>query len=501
MCSEAPLTINTLSPSPSSLFLPPLSHSLSHSPAPLLQAEETEPGDPPEEAATIIPFSPTASSPTKKTPPPIPAKPKLKPKPKKNKVMFKEEVEDIPSYEPRIDNEEATPTLDEEGEGGNIPSSVAALKKMLFGQKVQTQKYSKEGPMSLRFGAIVDTEDYDEGLHDLLSPTQCPPSLSPLETAPPDDSAHYQHLSGFTATEPDHRETGQSPTVPGQQSGSPDIDQPQENEYDSPWDSKPISRFSVVGHRKQTAVSPAQRRAESFEVMTHTTALPSNTEWRNVHSLERQLKSSSTPSQTSPRQQYSGDAGGSQVDGGGLKFTDPLDAGDSDLLQSISSTLQTRSKYGSESLLTSFSQGDIPANYYQQQAQAELKQREGGGGGGGGGGGHSTRAELDRIRTQHKKKSITLPTTYTSHGDSSSKLQQRRGLSMSYQSVNRGSAGGGGGGGGRGGGGGEGRRKRVPLALHKGARKAQSVDALQVDPTTLVTYNTYTKSHTLQSLV
>ena len=380
-------------------------------------------------------------SPTKKVPPPVAAKPK--PKPKRNKVMFKEEVEDIPSYEPRIDDEETPPT----GEGSeDIPSSVAALKEMLFGQ-AQTQKYSKEGPMSLRFGAFVDTEDYDEDLHELLTPTgqrQGPPQFSPDPHKESSDP-QYQHLAGFSSL------SDPAGDLAVQGEGA-------ENAYDTPWDSKPISKFSVVGLRKLTP-SPAQR-TESFEVVSHTTDLPGNMEWRNVSSLERQLKSDPTP-RLSPRPEF-----------GNPTFSSSSATQDSDLLQSISSTLQTRSKYyGSDSLLTSFSQGDVPANYYQQQGKAVAQDIKSG---------RSARAELERIRTQHKR-SITLPTAYSgSHGN---QLQQRKALSQSHQSVNRSSVGGGG------------RGKRGP------ARKAQSVDQLQVDPSTLVTYNTYTKSHTLQSLV
>ena len=365
--------------------------------------------------------------------------------------MFKEEVEDIPSYEPRIDDEESPPTGEESEE---IPSSVAALKEMLFGQS-ETQKYSKEGPMSLRFGAFVDTEDYDEDLHAMLTPTsQQHPRLnfSPEPQAPSDP--HYQHLAGFTAL---------SDGAVGE-SGEQTTSQPGENEYDTPWENKPISKFFVVGYRKQTS-NPAQR-TQSFEVVSHTTELPGNTERRNVSSLERQLKSE--------RHDFSHAATASQPTHSEFDSTDPQTL-DSDLLQSISSTLQTRSKYGSDSLLTSFSQGDVPANFYQQQGRMSMQQIKSGG--------RSARGDLEKIRTQHKR-SITLPTAY-----SGPQLQQKS-LSHSHQSVSRGGSVG------------EGKRGREGASYHgRPARKAQSVDRLQVDPATLVTYNTFTKSHTLQSLV
>ena len=361
--------------------------------------------------------------------------------------MFKEEVEDIPSYEPRIDNEEAPPTgggAEAPPTGGgneDIPSSVAELKRKLFGQG-QTQKYSTEGPMNLRYGAILDTESYDEELHSMLSPTaQQPSPLSPGSQRP---LLHFQDVDDFTGVS--HEESKQEGG--GGEDG-------QENDYDTPWDSKPISKYSVVGHRKQTP-SPAQR-AEQFEVVTTTTATPGNTERRNVSSLERQLKTDPVPPQLPPKQKY--------------KFSQPDGpSSESDLLHSISTTLQARSKYGSDSLLTSFSQGDVPANYYQQSGQGNVQRPTG----------RSARADLEKIRTQHK--SVSLPNAYD-------KLQQKKPMSRSHQNVNRGgwrgaSTGGGG--------------KR---GLHKGSRKSQSVDQLQVDPATLVSYNSHTQSHTLQSLV
>ena len=371
--------------------------------------------------------------------------------------MFKEEVEDIPSYEPRIDDE--TPPTGDGDEA--IPSSVAALKEMLFGGS-QTQKYSKEGPMSLRFGAIVDTENYDEALHEMLSPSQQHATSLSHES-----QQQLSHYPGQDNTSREGREVSPQQegvaSFPHQEGVSP------ENEYEAPWDSKPISKYSVVGHRKQTS-SPAQK-TEPFEVETHTTAVPgTDMEWRNVHSLERQLKTDPFPPQLPPKQ-WKAQALSNHSQ-------------ESDLLQSINNTLQKRSKYGSDTLLNmpSFSQGDVPANYYQQTGQGDMSQ----------GKGRSSRGELEKIRTQHKQKSITLPTGY--HGNPLQ--QQQRGLSHSQQSVNQSGIGGGWRGASVGG-----RRRHRGLSHTKGTRKTWSVDALQVDPSTLVTYNTYTQSHTLQSLV
>ena len=60
--------------------------------------------------------------------------------------MFKEEVEDIPiTYEPVADgNSDSADSSDEA-----IPSSVAELKKRLFGDKEgDAARYKREGPLS-----------------------------------------------------------------------------------------------------------------------------------------------------------------------------------------------------------------------------------------------------------------------------------------------------------------------------------------------------------------
>ena len=392
-------------------------------------------------------------------------------------------MEDIPSYEPRIDDEAAAPQGDEE----NIPASVAGLKKMLFGQ-TETQKYSKEGPMSLRLGAIVDIDGYDEDLHALLSPKQRQSSFSPDVPVPSESSLnHYQHLSNFTSTVQSERvysppDDGVGPSPQKVLDGAP------ENEYDAPWDSKPISKYSVVSHRKQT-VSPAQR-AEQFEVVTHTTAVPGDMERRNVNSLERQLrKSPDTSAPLSLQQAHTSPTPVAQDAKSGspgrelpqmLHFSHSQ-THDSDLLQSISSTLQSRSKYGSDSLLSmgqSFSQGDVPMNYEQHGQGIQWPIRR------------SAHTNLEQIHTQHKRGegNKLVGHAYPAHHNDS-QLKPKKTLSSSQQSVNQGV--------GRGAGG----RTRGGFSKHKNARKAQSMDGLHGDPSTLVTYDTYTHSHTYQSLV
>ena len=201
-----------------------------------------------------------------------------KPSHKQHRVMFKEEVEDIPSYEPRVDEE--------------VPSTVAELKKMLFGdhETVNTKYKLGEGPLSPHYPSSGSSLPFDYDYHS-------DNSLSP------NINNNNSHLEGHTA------------------SGTPPLEDEDEMEnlYDTPWDKKPESKYVSSGHRKKDRSSP---KLHYGAVSTHETPKPRNTEVRNVHSLERP-----------PRKGFKG------ID-------------DNSLLESISNTLQVRSKYGSDSLLT-----------------------------------------------------------------------------------------------------------------------------------------------------
>ena len=218
---------------------------------------------------------------------------------KNHRVMFKEEVEDIPplydpAHDPSLDahRDKYEPRVDKE-----IPSSVAELKKMLFGDKstVEVTKYSKEGSLSPRY-------------------------THPLNTS---FSADYEFsqdtsLSSSTAKE----DIGPKPRAVSDKEGGEDEE---DGPYDPPWDQKPVSKYSVVGVRRRSrdsVTSPIGERVQFGEVSTHEAPTPGNTELRNVHSLER------PPKHAHPKH----------------------DAKHS-LLESISNTLQVQSKYGSDSLL------------------------------------------------------------------------------------------------------------------------------------------------------
>ena len=218
---------------------------------------------------------------------------------KNHRVMFKEEVEDIPplydpAHDPSLDahRDQYEPRVDKE-----VPSTVAELKKMLFGDKstAEVTKYSKEGSLSPRY-------------------------THPLNASFSADYEFHQDTSLSSSTTKE--DIGPKPRAVSDKEGGEDEE---DGPYDTPWDQKPISKYSVVGVRRRSRdslTSPIGERVQFGEVSTHEAPTPGNTELRNVHSLERPPK-----------------------------HTHPKHDGKHSLLESISNTLQVQSKYGSDSLL------------------------------------------------------------------------------------------------------------------------------------------------------
>ena len=217
---------------------------------------------------------------------------------KNHRVMFKEEVEDIPPlYDPAQDSSldahrgQYEPRVDKE-----IPSTVAELKKMLFGAKStdEVAKYTKEGPLSPRYTHPLNVSFGAEFHRDT--------SLSPSTTK---------------------EDIGPNPRAVNDKEGGGEDEE--DGPYDTPWDQKPISKYSVVGRRSRDSLtSPIGERVQFGEVSTHEAPTPGNTELRNVHSLERPSKHTKHDGKHS-------------------------------LLESISDTLQVQSKYGSDSFLNGVS--------------------------------------------------------------------------------------------------------------------------------------------------
>ena len=281
-----------------------------------------------------------------------PAKP---PKPsKQHRVMFKEEVEDIPPhYDPTYDPEfEASleryePRVDEE-----IPSTVAELKKMLFGEQATVAtRYSTEGALSPRYTHPVNVSfdtDYEFHRDSSLSPNN--------------NNNNSMEQSGDIGPKPRAIKLKEEEKKMEEDS----------HLYETPWDQKPISKYSVVGMGKRTGsggqkdrISPHKERIQFAEVSTHEEPMPGNTELRNVHSLERPAKHH----RHSPK-------------------ADP----EGSLLESISNTLQGRSNYGSDTLLNSVSPEEQPKSqqlYYSPQVNRKVPR--------------SARGELEKIKAQHRR--------------------------------------------------------------------------------------------------
>ena len=340
-----------------------------------------------------------------------------KPATRQHRVMFKEEVEDIPlvydpepSYEPDPPHEPEPsyePRVDEE-----IPSTVAELKRMLFGeQESGATRYKKEGSQSPRHNRAFDY---------------------PFEY---------------------HRDSSLSPNISNsnpvsEKEGEPWPDFPEEGEeknlYDMPWEKKAVSKYRVVGHRKKAGKDGGQKEAKETlqfaEVSTHEAPKPGSMEVRNVHSLERPPKKHSNKSHSLDRP---------------IKVP-TLE--ENSLLESISSTLQGRGKFGSDSLLTTIAMEATAATNAMQTYSPPQKRMANGV--------RSSKGELEKIRAQHRRDPRYSPQT-------------------SPKTV-----------------GPQKPAKRVGLTQSNGQpRMAVSWDGLQRDPSTQVSYDSSTRSHVFRSLV
>ncbi len=340
------------------------------------------------------------------------------PKAKKT-VMFKEEVEDIPTYEPRVDEE--------------IPSTVAELKMMLFGQQEGDKSKFKRGE-GKRLDYYPEERELDYEYHG-------DGSTSPN---------HNNNNSGAVLPDiteiPEEREeeTGRELTASSPELPPPDLDGEEgemvelENVYDTPWDQKPASKYVSQGAtaQKRGSSSPLEQREKLHfaEVSVHDGPIPGNSELRNVHSLERPMKQQ--------QQQKSASA----------------DLEGSSLLESISSTLQSKSRYGSDSLLNNISptfqtSGLATTSHTSPPLRRERQEVR------------SARAELEKIKAEHRR-----DPHYSPKASPRSALQQRA-------------------------------RERTRFVEHNGhpPRMTVSLDELQRD--TEVRYDSSTHAHIYRSLV
>ena len=388
--------------------------------------------------------------------------PKLDNREKRHKqVMFREEVEAIPRYEPRVDKEvdpteEEGDPMEEEGDppegitSEGIPSSIAELKKMLFGNRERgTHTFERDSSTSPRAEAAAEGFNYHYQRDSSISPR--------TETKSPDES-------------PEDSFHDSSPPVRDEDTG--------ENIYDAPWDQKLASkvvlnrpRMSAIKRAEMGAAemgageprnpptvvgaqarSPLPEHIQFSEVSSHEVAMPGDLELRNVHSLER-------PPRTKKR-------------------TSMEIGKETSLLESISSTLQVRSKYGSDSLLNSSASSPEALGYLAPPPRASVSQdsspalrkkqskevmR-------------SARGELAKIRAEHKRDPRISP-----HTSPKSPLSASNGaLPAMVRPV-----------------------KRVGFANggHPQPRAARSMEELERRPHTHVSYDRTTQSHIYRSLV
>ena len=318
-----------------------------------------------------------------------------KPAETQHHVMFKEDVEAIPHYEPCVDHgdngeaeEPGSVACVDHGDNGEAeePGSVAAIKMRLFGKReAEATRYKKDGvlsprnthPASMTFsndyfnntntvgGNNHTSYDHSESIitHDNVNNNNSEREsivvselIASSVTAGKDDSGNKGTGNGTTPV-PSEGVVGEAGTRPHY---------PKHNVYESPWDEKPISKFKEMGIVRKTMahpkaqestkektpplVPPKQKQRNSIvqhikfaEVYEKETPRPFATEVRNVLSLERRKKeaevlvlsptTSTQPSPPSPDTHHSSP-----------------DDGDS-LLASISNILQATSRYGSVSLL------------------------------------------------------------------------------------------------------------------------------------------------------
>ena len=217
-------------------------------------------------------------------------------------VMFKEEVEDIPNtYEPCADNYSSE---DED----KIPSSVAELKKRLFGTKEgEAARYKKDGVLSPKY-THPENVSFESGYH----------FYDDRERSP---NVNNNNSGGESEQVPDDNHYG---------------DGDEHNLYDEPWEKSTASKFKVLGVAKKSV--QVQKDPTPPPVAPKPTTPPPKEK-----TPPRDTENGNVLSQSLDRYSYSKERSGS--------------VGNESLLSSISHILQERSRYGSDSLLHNFEPG------------------------------------------------------------------------------------------------------------------------------------------------
>lgn len=436
-----------------------------------------------------------------------------KPLKPKHRVMFKEEVEDIPlnNYEPRVDS--STPPSED-----TVPTGVAAIKMRLFGyQEQEPTRYKKDGMLSPKYTHPANMT-FSEGYFDVDTARYQYPSSpgeneittyhdrSPLSPPRQQDSSpniNNNNSRGESATTATGIANGHTPksdpfAIPE------DPEEPQQNLYDNPWENKAVNKVvirrsaSPAGPMKEKSPPPpvAPRKLgpkiQFAEVSVKETPKPIPTEVRNVHSLERkrtpqhlQSRYPQGRSSTSPPTPHGKEGGRASIS----PPTPKEDDSDS-LLASISDTLQVTSRYGSDSFL---SNGDsntpAVADSAVRRSSVEVKM--------------SSRGELEKIKAAHSKEVapvVLKPSPLVQAAplmphplplaQASKKPNQHSSPQIYPANVpNRGQRGVAKGRGG------------IGIGLGKAPHLATSLEALQRRKDTHVTYDASTQAHIFRSLV
>lgn len=407
---------------------------------------------------------------------------------KKHRVMFKDEVEDIPNYEPRVD-EVVTPVEEEE-----LLVGVAAIKARLFGQQEQeATRYKKEGvlrPKHIHPVNVEFSEDYFQessgtegsGFRD-VSPN-INNNNSEEESMVSDSSVVAQTgapVRGGGGAQPEASKVPLPNHSTGRERDSDvvvyipdDPPEPEQNLYDSPWEQKTVSKYKMIGIKQRSGspglikektpppVAPkkAGQKIHIAEVSVMETPKPNTTEVRNVHSLERRKSNGK-------RRHSQGRTSVSPPTPGGVANGEPEDS----LLASISNTLQVTSRYGSDSFL---SNGDVTAGGVasgKRSSSGEIK--------------FSSRGELEKIRAAHRKEATpTVPHPSPLVQANVKPIQRSTPQIYTAKSPNH-----------------TPNHKGVAMGGASSRVASSSLEGLQQRPDTHVTYDAQTQAHIFRSLV
>lgn len=232
-------------------------------------------------------------------------------------VMFKDEVEDIPNtYEPCADHH----SRDDDDE--DIPSSVAELKKRLFGAREgEAARYKKDGVLSPKY-THPENMTFEPGYH-FHDDRERSPNVNNNNSGGESEQVYDDDHHG---------------------------DADEHNLYDEPWEKRSTSKFKVLQAPKKS--SQHQKELTPPPVAPKPTTPPPKEK-----TPPPGTENGGIMSQSLDRYSYSTERSKSM--------------GNESLLSSISHTLQERSRYGSDSFLNNFE----PSSPTKKKAEVKFSSR------------------------------------------------------------------------------------------------------------------------------